>query len=476
MKKILIGLGALLIISAFAVLFLIKDSEVSDSQSNSSGPLKTFVDKITPSGDKENVTIYFSMGKDSNSSCAFAALGDCRLYSLSFSAPEVWDSKSDVIFDVDSFSAVIPGVSAVIPDVSPDNSALSFRSGADSGGYSLQSVYTYKFETEEVISITDGVTFNDSGHWPTWSSDNTLVISNSKQCIGSDCSRSSKFENLTQFTFNDDLSEVISNEVIYGEDACSFSDPAFSGELLAFHSSPVDGVTQIHGDDCPFIEGLSGTLQGGSSAPRAIVMNTNSSVKNLKDLVEGRDYWELGLESAGINGCAHVDFLNDGTVICLEQGTVDADEVCSNPNVAVNQCQKTGNSIIKVNKVFGFELKKGEYQNINAGNAALFDHAHPLDLPNVEDYWKASEGCPLYATKYAQQCGKNTLFATVQCMGPDANAPKGYTSGFSRTMLIHYADPDNPIYIDLNGWVQDEFPEQWDSGEISGFAGTCVIN
>ncbi len=97
-------------------------------------------------------------------------------------------------------------------------------------------------------------------------------------------------------------------------------------------------------------------------------------------------------------------------------------------------------------------------------------HRHPPLLPGAERDFRAVKVGDNFLHKYAGFVNDSTtLLATV--MTHDTNSTD---MAFSRLMLIDLANPDQPFYFDLTGWLEDTFPARWAAGKARGFTGTAM--
>ncbi len=434
--------------------------------------------------------LYLTISDNGAVRCTFGEVEGCRIYSLPVTFTRDNDGGLNVQIADDGISEVLPGVPAVMPSVNPSGDLLAFMAAADSGEFKFRHIYVFNLNTGAVTPITDGQTFNSLGQWPRWLSDNQLVFSNFNDCqTRSDdpgCNRNSRYQDLYVATLSPDGQVVQRVEMVlgginpeHGLDTrfCNGEDPApvpGNPSLVTFHSTSVDGETDVHGDECPWLQGFGGLelSENANAFPVVMALDANSPDGTAAGFVAGEDYWPFDLASAGINGCAHLDFSDDGQIaICTEQGSARPYRECSTPELSGPQCIQSGAYSITYNRIFGFVLDGDIYRNIHQDNptAPLFQHLSPFDLPDVERYWNAEAQCAFYLTKYAEFGPDNVLLATVLCRGESQDV--GDTP-FSRLMLIDIADLVHPVYFDLTGWLEERYPERWGLGQATGFLGS----
>lgn len=431
------------------------------------------------------VTLYLSINANGSQSCAFGDLSGCRLFSLPLQSEQ--GSVTPVLSDL---AEILPDVSAVLPTVSPDGTRIAFRAGNTTKDVTEFGVFGYDLLREEVFPVSEQFTHNAQAHWPFWLTNTELLASNANDCSASStgCSKSSLYEDIVRFVFSDDLVTVTEADILLGgstsslgvdTSACSFANPVVdptNPSRIAFHSSPVDGSGTVQSGDCPFVTGRGGEKLTSLAQPVPVIMNLDRVVKNTsaKEFVAGEEYYPVDLQSAGISGCAHGSFDAQGIYTCIEQGSLTRDTLCADSRIPLASCVKSGSSLIQRNKLYSFALDEdaGIYRSVRPGTSA-FAHAHPEDLPEFERYWTSAEPCQLYSTKYAQSCGDDTLVANVQCIVPTPSERSGYTTAFSRIMLIDVKNRENPLYTDVTGLLEDAYPDQWSSGTASGFSATC---
>ncbi|MBN8658364.1 MAG: hypothetical protein J0M11_21700, partial [Anaerolineae bacterium] len=229
---------------------------------------------------------------------------------------------------------------------------------------------------------------------------------------------------------------------------------------------------EIRDGSCPWVAGYSGIMQQGNSVPVIVNLNAASPDNTAQTLSMGEDYYSFDLVSAGLKGCAHMDFSADGqTVVCTEQGSAPSYRLCSNPNFTGQDCMANGGYGIVYNRIFGFTLNGDVYQNVHgaASQEPLFEHLHPTALPNAERYWKEDQQCAIYLTKYSELGSDHLLLATVLCQSSVADVD-GIL--FSRLMLIDFTDSQHPLYFDITGSLEDTFPERWAPGTASALMGS----
>ncbi len=431
-------------------------------------------------------TLYLSINSNGSQSCAFGDLSGCRLFSLPLQSEQ--GSVTPVLSDL---SEILPDVSAVLPTVSPDGTRIAFRAGNTTNDVTEFGVFGYDLVQKEIFSVSEKFTHNTQAHWPFWLTNTELLASNANDCSASSigCSKSSLYEDLVRFVFSsDDVTTVIDSEILFGgtssslgvdTSACSFANPVVdptNPSRIAFHSSPVDGTGTVQSGTCPFVTGRGGEKLTSLAQPVPVIINLDRLAKNTsaKEFVAGEEYYPVDLQGAGISGCAHGSFDAQGIYTCIEQGSLTRDTLCADSSIPLASCVKSGSSLIQRNKLYSFALDEalGIYRSVRSGTPA-FTHAHPEDLPDHERYWTSSEPCQLYSTKYAQSCGEDTFIANVQCIVPTQSERSGYTTAFSRIMLIDVGNPDTPQYTDVTGLLEDTYPDQWSLGTASGFSATC---
>jgi hypothetical protein len=215
------------------------------------------------------------------------------------------------------------------------------------------------------------------------------------------------------------------------------------------------------------------------AGPKPVVFNMSALPAGnvARNFVPGVDYWPFDLAEAGINSIAHLYVAPDGVILGTEQNTVQQPfRQCSIGGILVengpNQCLNAGGKIILYNRIFGFERAGNAYRNVRRNTdpaLPLCKHFHPTELPNSDRYYDPQTVGDNFQYKYAEFCGSSkTLLATVM-----AHDRQSKEIPFSRLMLIDIADPDNPVYFDLTGWLEDEFSARWAPGTASGFTGTA---
>ncbi len=423
------------------------------------------------------------MSEGSGDPCQFGNLEGCRLFKVAFSH----SPQNGFKIDPNRFEQVLEQ-SAVLPVMSPNGKAIAFRGGSSANGVEALASYVYSLLTDTIVNVSSG-TFNGQAHWPFWWDDTHLFASNVTDCSNGQkgCSKSSRYEDLVLFTLSADYSYVEESGLFLGgidtlsgviSDACSFSNPVVNPKnpnLIGFHSSPVDGSGKIQDGSCPFLKGLGGDFLTDGAQPIPVVVNLENALlkKSISEWKAGEDYYSFDLKSAEISGCAHLDFNEKGQVICIEQGTQEGERFCSNSQTSLQDCTRSGYSVVQKSKLYGFELINGMFTTIRSPGEALFRHVDPWDLPDASRYWHDDEPCQLYATKYAHACGEDTLVATVQCTASNSTSTSGFDTSFSRMMFIEYSDPDHPLYFDLTSWAEDAFPERWTEGSATGFSASC---
>lgn len=457
----------------------------SEAHSNENQPAETQPAPITSeagtSSTKEAFGIYMSLSKDGSNQCTFGEVTHCRLFFA-----EVTSSNGAFSIADESLKEILPDVPAVMPSVSPDGTLLAFMASADSGSYQLRHIYVYNLETGFVLDVTAGQSASGTGQWVRWSGERELVYSSLNDCSNAvtktGCNKESRYQDLLIATLNPDGTAVLNTEIAFGSvndstllnsEACAAEDPAPSGDpnMIAFHSTSVDG-SQVRDAACPWVEGYSGIMQQGNSVPVIVNLNATSPDNTAQSLTAGEDYWAFDLSSAGLKGCAHMDFSADGqTVVCTEQGSSPSYRLCSDPNFSGQECMANGGYGIVYDRIFGFSLNGNVYQNVHGATSQtpLFEHLHPTALPNAERYWRDDKQCAIYLTKYSELGNDNLLLATILCQSGVAD-----TDGiiFSRLMLIDFTNPQKPIYFDITGWLEDTFPTRWASGTASAFNGS----
>lgn len=289
-------------------------------------------------------------------------------------------------------------------------------------------------------------------------------------------------------TLNAERTQVATTDFLFGDvtasgfDAtvCDASDSVFdrhSQGLIAFHSTTIDGETTTHSNSCPWINDLPGINGEDFAGPKPVVWNLAAATSgDIRDKVAGQDYWLFDMAAAGINSLAHLHFADNGMLLATEQNTVAQPlRACSIRSIPLTDgltaCQNAGGTLLLYNRIFGFENTGAQYENVRRDSnprLPLFTHRHPADLPNTERYFDPLSVATNFQYKYAEFInGNTTLVATV--MNHDTNDTAIH---FSRLMLIDIADPDDPLYFDLTGWLEDTFPTRWAAGKARGFTAT----
>lgn len=481
MKKIILFVAMGFVLMALSLNTLRREDSLEENNLirgallNDEDSAETFEANEPPEENQQNLIAYFSMAKDGSSTCAFGDFTGCRLFSFDFAEQQLTE--------------VLPDKSIVLPAISPDGDQIVFRAGASASDLETMHIYSYDLFTGNVEALSDDLSWNGQGHWPFWLSNTEILFSNTNDCSASTtgCSKSSLYEDLYKVTLKETEIDLQNSGIYLGaetvlsglqSEACSFSNPVVNPSnpnLIGFHVSPVDGTGKVQDGSCPFVTGLGGQARSNSAQPVPIVLDLSKALKksSISDLSSGVDFFKFDLESAGIDGCAHMDITDSGMVTCIEQGTQSADKLCSNPSFSTSECVKKGYSLMNRNKLFGFVEKNGVYTNLRSQGEALFEHLHPSELPGSDAYWNEEQSCQLYATKYAHSCGEDALLATVQCTTSDSGEKSGFKFVFSRLMQIDYSNPNEPVYFDITGWAETEFPEKWSSGSATAFSGTC---
>ncbi len=435
-----------------------------------------------------SVSLYLTLAKDGTGRCHFGVVEACRIFHLPVTLKrDTSNGRLEIQIEKKSLQDILPDVPAVMPAISPNGTHLAFMATTSISSWKLRYIYVYDLVTKTIISVTERQTHNNQGQWGRWLDNQRLLYSNTNNCTGGaaipGCNRNSRFQDLL-VSWLSETGSITSTQIVMGDvntqtglnsRPCAGEDPAphpTDSNIIAFHSASIDGVTAVHGLDCPWLQGKSGIFGVGDGQPVPVVMKLDArSVDNLvKSLVPGHDYWLFDLKSAGISGCAHPDFGPNAEVVCTEQGTVPAYRECSDPTISVNDCARQGGFLISFSRVFGFAKENTLYRNLHKENstAPFFKHLHPSQLPTSTRFWP-TKGCAIYNTKYVELGPESLVFATVECKATQEETT------FSRQMLIDTADPENPVYFDLTGWVEDQYPERWKPGTASGFTGTFSL-
>ncbi|NQV90082.1 hypothetical protein HQ487_01595 [Candidatus Uhrbacteria bacterium] len=393
--------------------------------------------------------IYFSLSENGDEPCTFGTASGCRPAYIEF-------TQENGVFVPLEETLVWPvfDAPAIQMTLSPDHEKIAFKASDSYGEWVLGELYIYHLQTKEVVTVSHGAATKNSGQWPTWQDNQTLVYTASKDCRNSACATE---ERTVGIQLSYDLKTGETTTLFQDFDSCDFQDLfMFDGFVAGY------GVTNSAGfdDDCPLTSYTKASDQGTKLGPQPLFFN-----------LETNEYVSFDLNGAGLNACAH--FSTDGTTwICTEQNTlVDAHHACSDPSLSDTACRQ-GGSLITYNEIYGwvYDEDSGMMESVR-GNQPLFDHVHPTDLPEVERYWEPKDGCQVYKTKQASISG-TILSAHSYCQNQgDLDGRTGaetHATEFSRLFLIDIEDPENPNYFDLTTWMEDAF-EEWGAGEATSF-------
>lgn len=441
------------------------------------------------------LNIVFAASDSGSKDCSFGNVEDCRLFSISVAIER---NGSGVVTsiqpDVSTFKELIPGVAAVMPDVSPDGTRVAFLHTSSDSDLAYRHSYVLDISSGTLLDITGGNNHSDQGDWPHWISDTEIMYSNINYCPDSDspgCNFESRYSDVMLARLSTDRSAVIETDFLFGDVTtanfdsrfCDAGDSVFfpsSSGLVAFHSTTIDGETSVHDASCPWLDGLPGFNGEDYAGPKPVIWNLAAATAGsvISEKTAGEDYWLFDMESVGINSLAHLYFASNGMVLGTEQNTVSQPlRRCSLNSISLSQglqaCQDAGGTLLLYNRIFAFENTGSTYENVRRNEnprLPLFTHLHPAELPGSERYYDPLSVATNFQYKYAEFAGThNTVIATV--MNHDSNDTEVH---FSRLMLIDIADPDAPMYFDLTGWLEDEFPDRWSSGSARGFTATSA--
>ncbi len=445
----------------------------------------------------ETFDLYVSLAKDGDSECSFGNVEGCRLFRVRVNLHrDAAGLVTQVEIDKNAFTEVLPDAPAVMADVSPDGEMLAFMSTSDNAGLRFRGVYVLDLDSGALLDVTQGQNHNELGQWPHWISNTQLMYANFNYCPNGNadpgCSQQSRYQDVLVTSLSAARDNVLRTEFLIGDVSsggvdsrpCAGEDPVLDPSnpgLIAFHSTTIDGKSVTQGSDCPWVEGFPGMPGQPYAVPKPVVFNMSAApAGNLaRNFVAGVDYWLFDLAEAGINSIAHLYVAPDGVILGTEQNTVEKPfRQCSLGGVSVengpNQCLNAGGKIILYNRIFGFEKDGDSYRNVRRNEDStlpLFRHLHPTELPDSDRYYDPQNVGDNFQYKYAEFCGSSkTLLATVM-----AHDRQSTEISFSRLMLIDIADPDNPVYFDLTGWLEDEFSDRWAPGTATGFTGTAFV-